>query len=113
MKALPCLLWMNLLKNLCDDGEECEEQVGDYLVANEEAIKISVKKHGRVERFGKVGRYSKRERRPPKEWWKNHFVMRIGQEMQTTNDPPWDTYFLLALESFRGNARNNQSLHCL
>ena len=39
--------------------------------------------------------------------------MRIGREMQTTDDPTQGMYFLLALESFRGNARNNQPLHCL
>ena len=39
--------------------------------------------------------------------------MQIGQEMQITRDPPRGTCILLALESFRGNARNNQPLHYL
>ena len=30
-----------------------------------------------------------------------------------TGDPPRGTCFLLVLESFRGNARNNQPLYCL
>ena len=30
-----------------------------------------------------------------------------------TSDLPWDMCFLLALESFCGNARNNQPLHSL
>ena len=45
----------------CDDGEERKEQVGDHLIANEEAIKIPVGNDSRVERFGKDRRYSKRE----------------------------------------------------
>ena len=39
--------------------------------------------------------------------------MHIGREMQTPGDPPWVCVFLLVLDSFRGNARNNQPLHCL
>ena len=34
--------------------------------------------------------------------------MRIRWKMQTTGDPPRGTYFLLVLESLRGNVRNNQ-----
>ena len=37
------------------------------------------------------------------------FAMRIGREMQMTGDQPWGMCLLLALESFCGNARNNQS----
>ena len=40
-------------------------------------------------------------------------VIRSAREMQTTGDPLWGMYILLALESFCGNARNNQPLHCL
>ena len=36
--------------------------MGDHLVTNEEAIEISAENDGRVERFGKYGRYSKSER---------------------------------------------------
>lgn len=43
--------------SLYNNGEEREEQVGDHLVANEEAIKIPAENDGRVERFGKDGRY--------------------------------------------------------
>ena len=43
----------------CDDGKEREEQVRDHLVANEKAIEIPAKNNGRVERFGKDGRYRK------------------------------------------------------
>ena len=57
-----------------DDGEERDEQVRDTLVANEEAIEIPVKNDGHIERFGNDGRYLKRERRPPGEWWKNHIL---------------------------------------
>ena len=71
MKALRRLLW-TIPSN--HDGEECDEQVGDHLVANEEPIKISVENDGRDERFGKVGRYPKREHRPPGKWWKNHIL---------------------------------------
>ena len=53
--------------SLCDDGEERMKQVGDHLVANEEAIEIPTENDDRVERFGKSGRYSKREWRPPGE----------------------------------------------
>ena len=52
----------------------------DHLVANEEAIEIPVENDGRVERFGKDGRYPKRERRPPGEWWKNHILPQHGEE---------------------------------
>lgn len=41
----------------CDDGEEREEQIGDHLVA----IKILAENNNRVERFGKDGRYPKRD----------------------------------------------------
>ena len=41
MKALRQFLWMNLPNHFCDDEEERDEQVGNHLVANEEAIKIS------------------------------------------------------------------------
>ena len=34
-------------------------------------------------------------------------------EHATTSNPPRDRCFLLALESFHENARNNQPLHCL
>ena len=64
----------------CDDGEEREEQVGDHLVANEETIEIPAENDGHVERFGKDGRYPKRERRPPGEWWKNHILPQHGEE---------------------------------
>jgi hypothetical protein len=33
--------------------------------------------------------------------------MRIGWEIQTTNNPPRNTYFLWALESFYGNVRSH------
>ena len=33
------------------------------------------------------------------------FTLRIGQEMQTTNDPPRGTCLLLVLELFYANAR--------
>ena len=41
--------------------------MGDHLVVNEEVIKIPVENDGGVERFGKDGRYPKRERHPPGE----------------------------------------------
>ena len=53
--------------SLCDDGEECNEQVRDHLVANEVAIKISAKNVGCVDKFNKDGIYHKRERRPSRE----------------------------------------------
>ena len=56
----------------CDDGEERKEQVGDHLVANEETIEILVENDSHVERFGKDGKYFKREQPPSGEWWKNH-----------------------------------------
>ena len=37
----------------------------------------------------------------------------LGEAMQTAGDPQHGMCFLLALESFYGNARNNQPLHCL
>ena len=40
-------------------------------------------------------------------------AMRIGHEMQTIRDSPRCADFLLELESFYGNARNNQPLYCL
>ena len=46
--------------SLCDDGEEREEQVGDHLIANEEAIEIPTENYGRVEVFKNNGRYPKR-----------------------------------------------------
>ena len=39
--------------SLCDACEECKEQVGDGLVANEEAIKIPTENDGRIEKFKK------------------------------------------------------------
>ena len=39
--------------------------------------------------------------------------MQIGQGIQRTGDPPRGPCLLLALESFRRNARNNQPLHFL
>ena len=45
----------------CDDGEECEEEMGDHFVANEEAIEIPAENDSHIEKFGKDGRYSKRE----------------------------------------------------
>lgn len=42
--------------SLYDDGEECNEQVKDRLVANEEIIKILAENDDCVERFGKDGR---------------------------------------------------------
>ena len=56
----------------CDDGEERKEQVGDHLVANEERIETLVENDSHVERFGKDGKYFKREQPPSGEWWKNH-----------------------------------------
>lgn len=45
----------------CDDGDEREDQVKDHLIANEDAIKISAENDDRVGRFGKNGKYHKRE----------------------------------------------------
>ena len=64
----------------CDDGEEREEQVDDYLVANEEAFEIPVENDGRSERFGNDGIYPKRVQHPPGEWWKNHILPQHGEE---------------------------------
>ena len=41
------------------------------------------------------------------------FCIQSGREMQTTNNPPWGTCYLLALDSFRENAKNDQPLHYL
>ena len=60
--------------SLCDDGEEREEQVGDHLVANGEVIEIPPENDGHIERFGKDGKYSKRERCMFRKWWKNHIL---------------------------------------
>ena len=57
-----------------NDGKEHEEQVRNHLVINEEAIKIFTESDGRIERFNKDERYTKREQRPPREWWKNHIL---------------------------------------
>ena len=46
--------------SLCDDCKECEEQVGDQLVANEDAIEMPTEYDGRVEKFYKDGRHPKR-----------------------------------------------------
>ena len=54
--------------------------MGDQLVANEEAIKIPAENDGRVDKFGKDGRFSKRERRLSKEWWKNYILPQHGKE---------------------------------
>ena len=64
----------------CDHGEEHEEQVGDHLITHEEAIKIPAENDGRVDKFDKDGRYPKRERRLPGEWWKNHSLPQHGEE---------------------------------
>lgn len=37
----------------CNDGEGCEAQVRDYLVANKDVIVRPTGKDGRIERFGK------------------------------------------------------------
>jgi hypothetical protein len=49
------------------DDEEPKEQVGDHLIANEEAIEIPMENDGHLKRFGKDGRYLKKERHPPGE----------------------------------------------
>ena len=64
----------------CDNNEERKKQVRDHLVANEEAIEIPENNDGRIERFGKDGRYPKREQRLPKEWWKNHILPQHGEQ---------------------------------
>lgn len=43
-------------------------------VTNEKTIKIYADNESRVERFGKDGRYPKREQHPSREWWKNHIL---------------------------------------
>ena len=43
-----------------DDGEKREEQVRDHLIANEEAIKISVKNDSQVEKFANNGNSPKK-----------------------------------------------------
>ena len=43
--------------SLYDDGEKRKEQVGDDLVANEEAIEIPTEHNGRIKRFRNDGRY--------------------------------------------------------
>jgi hypothetical protein len=63
----------------CDDGEGCEEQMEDHLVANKEAIKIPAEHDIRVEKFGKDRRYPKKEQCPPGEWWKNHVLSHHGK----------------------------------
>lgn len=50
----------------CDDDEEHEEQLRNRFVANEEAIERPPGIDDHIERFGKDGRYPKREWRPPK-----------------------------------------------
>ena len=52
----------------------------DHLVANEETIEISTKNDGHNERFGKDGRYPKREQLPPGKWWKNHISPEQGEK---------------------------------
>ena len=42
--------------SLYDDGEKRKEQVGDDLVANEEAIEIPTEHNGRIKRFRNDGR---------------------------------------------------------
>ena len=64
----------------CDDSEKYKEQVRDHLVANEEAIKIPAENGGPVERFSKNGRYPKKERCRPGEWWKNHILPQHSEE---------------------------------
>ena len=64
----------------CEDVEEHEEQVGDHLIANEEAIEFLADNDGRIERFGNDEKYPKREWRPPGEWWKNHILSQHGEE---------------------------------
>lgn len=59
---------------LCHNIEECDEQKGDHVVANEEAIKISTWNDGRNERFGETRRYFKREQGPFRKWWNNHIL---------------------------------------
>ena len=74
----------------CEDGEERKEQVRDHLVANEEAIENPVENDNRVERFGKDIRYSMREQRLPKKWWKNHSLSQHGK-----NGPMWHCWMIL------------------
>lgn len=64
----------------CDDGEECDEQVRDHMIANYEASEISMENDGHVKRFVKNERYFKRERCPPGELWKNHILPPHGEE---------------------------------
>ena len=71
----------------CHDGEE---QIGNHLVANEEAIKIPAKNDGHVEKFGKDRRYPKRERHPPGKWWKNHILPQHGEKR-----PMWHCWMIL------------------
>jgi hypothetical protein len=66
--------------SLFDDGEACEEQVRDYLVANKETIDKTTWNNGRVKKFGKDGRYRKSEQRPCGKWWKNHILLEHGEE---------------------------------
>ena len=76
--------------SLCDDGEECEDQVEDHLVANEKTIEIPAENDGRVERFSKDERCPKRKRHLPGEWWKNHILPQRNEKqvnMTLLDDP--------------------------
>lgn len=55
-----------------DDGDEWDEQVGDHLVLNEEAMRISMENDDSNEIFTMNGQYSKKKWRPPRERWENY-----------------------------------------
>lgn len=60
--------------SFCIDGEEREEQLEGHLVAHEQAFGLPSDNDGCVKRFGKNGRYPKKERCRFGGWWKNHIL---------------------------------------
>lgn len=64
----------------CNDGEGCEAQVRDYLVANKDVIVRPTGKDGRIERFGKDESILRGSGAPLGTWWKSHILSQRGEE---------------------------------
>lgn len=67
---------------LCDDNEECKEQLRDHLVANEKAIQIPAKNDCCVKDSTKIKDSLRGSGACAKKRWKNHILFQHNEEQE-------------------------------